>query len=182
MQALILTDLQQWMFRLPERQAQLPGLLIAIERLIEKFQAERAPIYDVRTVHKADRSTWSRLMLKYDYPCLLEGTADAAAIEGYSKPLEAREVIKTQQSAFLFTDFDDQLKKEGVTGLVIVGVFIDGCVGLTAAEAAQRGYEVTLVEDAIGHTNASLRGPLFRWLQEDFEMNVAARAAEVLVD
>jgi hypothetical protein len=34
-------------------------------------------------------------------------------------------------------------------------------------DAAQRRYEVTFVEDAIGHTEAHLREPLFDWLVND---------------
>ena len=74
MQALAIIDMQRWMFRLPERAAQLPALVPAINRLAVDFEASGLPVFNVRVVHKADRSTWSRLMLEYDYPCMIEGT------------------------------------------------------------------------------------------------------------
>lgn len=62
------------------------------------------------------------------------------------------------------------LRSDGVSRLVLTGVFVDGCVGLTAADAAQRGFEVTFIQDAIGQTDAELRAPLFKWLIEDYEL------------
>ena len=61
MQALAVINMQRWMFRLPERAAQLPTLVPAINKLAADFTAAALPVFDVRVVHKADRSTWSRL-------------------------------------------------------------------------------------------------------------------------
>ncbi len=171
--ALVIIDMQQWMFRLPERMTQVPALLSNITRLAAAFEASSLPIYDVRTEHKADRSSWSRLMLKYDYPCLLENTSGAAVVAGYIPPTNARKIIKTANCAFLRTDFEEQLRNDGVSRLVLTGVFVDGCVGLTAAGAAQRGFEVTFIEDGIGQTDAELRDPLLKWLIEDYELESA---------
>jgi nicotinamidase-related amidase len=38
----------------------------------------------------------------------------------------------------------------GIKKLVLVGYMAHVCISTTAREAAQRGYEVVLVEDAIG--------------------------------
>ncbi len=170
MQALVIIDMQRWMFRLPERLEQVPSLIAGIEKLTAAFEAAQRPIYDVRTIHKADRSTWSRLMLKYDYPCLLDGTPDAEPIDGYIPPKGASHIVKTANSAFVGTSFEEVLRNDRVTHLVLAGVFIDGCVALTATDAAQRGYEVTFIDDAIGHSEAHLRGPLFEWLMDDYEL------------
>src|SRR6267378_1542232 len=67
MQALAIIDMQRWMFRTPERAAQLPALVPTLNRLSARFDAAGHPVFDVRVIHQADRSTWSRLMLKYDY-------------------------------------------------------------------------------------------------------------------
>lgn len=170
MQALVIIDMQRWMIRRPERLEQVPFLVSNIERLTAAFEAVESPIYNVRTIHKADRTTWSRLMLKYDYSCLLEGTSDVEPIEEYYPPKIAIDICKTANSAFVDTSFHEVLQNDRVTHLVLCGVFIDGCVGLTAADAAQRGYEVTFIGDAIGHANAQLRGSLFEWLTDDYEI------------
>jgi nicotinamidase-related amidase len=64
------------------------------------------------------------------------------------------------------------LKAAGVTELALTGVFIDGCVGLTAADAAQRGFDVAFIENAIGHTRADRRSAILNWLAEDYELKI----------
>jgi nicotinamidase-related amidase len=176
MLGLVVIDMQKWMFRYPERKAQVPSLLRSINSLISSFGRARLPIFDVLTIHKPDRSTWSRLMKKYDYSCLIQGTEDAEPVDGYGAPPEAIRITKTTNSAFIGTDFDRELRAAGVTELVLAGVFIDGCVGLTAADAAQRGYNVTFMEDGIGHTEEGRRTLILDWLADDYELRVETTA------
>ncbi len=171
MLALVIIDMQRWMFRTPDRLAQVGTMLPVIESLASRFTQAKLPIYDVVTVHQPDRSTWSRLMLKYDYACLIEGTADVEPVEGYEAPPSAIRVVKTQNSAFLYTDFETTLRADGVTGLFLAGVFMDGCVGLTAADAAQRRFDVACVSDAIGHIDATMRPSMQKWLHHMYEID-----------
>jgi nicotinamidase-related amidase len=149
---------------------QLATMVPVINRLVADFSASGMPVFDVRVIHKADRTTWSRVMLKYDDPCLIEGTDDAAPVEGLDMPATALHIRKTANSAFLGTDFEQQLRALKVDKLVLTGAFIDGCVGLTAADAAQRGFEVVLVEDAIAHCNERHRATIFEWLVAMYEL------------
>jgi nicotinamidase-related amidase len=170
MQALAIIDMQRWMFRTPERAAQLPALVPMLNRLAARFDAAGHPVFDVRVIHQADRSTWSRLMLKYDYSCMIEGTSDAEPVDGLDMPAAARLIRKTENSAFYGTNFEEQLRALGVEKLLLAGAFIDGCVGLTAADAAQRGFEIVLVEDAIAHCNERRRATMFEWLTDMYEL------------
>jgi biuret amidohydrolase len=54
---------------------------------------------------------------------------------------------KTSHSAFTSTPIDLVLRSLGVTQLVVAGWATDACVGLTARDAADRGFETFLVED-----------------------------------
>ena len=171
MLGLVIIDMQKWMFRYPERAAQIDSLVANINAVAKVFERE-LPIFDVQTIHKADRSTWSRLMHKHDYPCLIEGTEDARLVDGYQLPERAVQITKSANSAFLGTSFETQLKAAGVTELALTGVFIDGCVGLTAADAAQRGFDVAFIENAIGHTRADRRSAILNWLAEDYELRI----------
>ncbi len=173
MQALAIIDMQRWMFRLPERAAQLAVVTPSINRLAAKFTAAGLPVFDVRVVHKADKSTWSRLMLKYDYACMIEGTADVDPVDGFDLPASARLVCKLANSAFLGTNFEEQLRALEVENLVLAGAFIDGCVGLTAADAAQRGFEVVLVEDAMAHRDERHRDMMVEWLVSMYQLTVS---------
>jgi nicotinamidase-related amidase len=179
MQALAIIDMQKWMFRYPERAAQLPPLINNINRLSNAFAAKGLLVFDIRTVHKANRSTWSRLMHKHDYACLIEGTEGADFVDGYRPPPDAVRLIKTANSAFLGTDFEAQLRAFRVTELVLAGVFGDGCVGLTAADAAQRRLDVVLVGDAIGYSKAERSATVLNWLVEDYELRLL-NAEEVM--
>src|SRR5216683_253360 len=126
MRALAIIDMQRWMFRLPERAAQLPSLVPTINRLAADFEASGLPVFNVYVVHKADRSTWSRLMLKYDYSCMIEGTADIELVDGLDMPASARLIRKTANSAFYGTNFEEQIRALGVDRLLLAGAFIDG--------------------------------------------------------
>jgi nicotinamidase-related amidase len=177
MHALAIIDMQRWMFRLPERAAQLPAVVPAINKLVIDFEASGLPIFNVRVVHKADRSTWSHLMKKYDYPCMIEGTSDIEPVDGFALPPSVQNIQKRANSAFLGTDFEQQLRNLDVKKLVLAGAFIDGCVGLTAADAAQRGFEVVIAEDATAHCDARHREMMFEWLIRMFELTVVKAEA-----
>ena len=55
---------------------------------------------------------------------------------------------KTGHSAFTSTPIDLVLRSLGVRQLVVGGWSTDACVGLTARDGADRGFDVFLVEDA----------------------------------
>ncbi|MGO4326900.1 isochorismatase family cysteine hydrolase [Cupriavidus sp. 2TAF22] len=52
------------------------------------------------------------------------------------------------QSGFANTDLDFQLKQQGVTHVVIVGLLANTCIESTSRFAMELGYHVTLVRDA----------------------------------
>jgi len=60
------------------------------------------------------------------------------------------EMIFSKRSASVFstTEIDDVLRRMGIEHLVFTGIVTDGCVELSARDAADRGYRVTLVSDA----------------------------------
>ncbi|MEU9385226.1 isochorismatase family cysteine hydrolase [Streptomyces sp. NPDC048279] len=65
-------------------------------------------------------------------------------------------------SGFANTDLDLQLKKHGVRKVVLIGMRANTCIESTVRFAAELGYEVTVVKDAIGsfgfpEMDASLR-------------------------
>jgi len=56
-------------------------------------------------------------------------------------------------SGFANTDLDLQLKKHGIHQLIVIGLRANTCIDSTVRYAAELGYEVTLVKDAIGSYN-----------------------------
>lgn len=169
--ALVIVDMQNWMFRLPERRVQKQTLITNISRLMAIFESVNFPIYNIRTEHKADRSTWSQIMLKYDCPCLLENTPDVEPVSGYHPSPSAIDVTKTTNSAFNRTDFHHKLQQNNVDRIILAGVLTDDCFGLTAADATQLGYNVLFIDDAICHSNLALHKPISRWLLDNIKLD-----------
>lgn len=72
------------------------------------------------------------------------------------------------QSGFANTDLDFQLKQQGVTHVIAVGLLANTCIESTARFAMEIGYHVTLVNDATAafsrdmmHAAHALNGPTF---------------------
>lgn len=65
-------------------------------------------------------------------------------------------VNKRSIGAFASTGIDHLLRSLGRTQLYLTGISTNMCVETTAREAADRGYAVTLVEDACATTHADL--------------------------
>jgi ureidoacrylate peracid hydrolase len=55
---------------------------------------------------------------------------------------------KTSASVFSTTDIESLLHRMKIDHLVITGLVTDGCVELSARDATDRGFRVTMVEDA----------------------------------
>ncbi|MDE0106664.1 MAG: cysteine hydrolase [Bryobacterales bacterium] len=65
-------------------------------------------------------------------------------------PAEGEPVlVKVSASAFNSSNLDAVLKNRSLSQLVCVGVSTSQCVDLTARDAADRGYDVVIVEDAV---------------------------------
>lgn len=75
---------------------------------------------------------------------------------------------KTTIGAFASTNIDSLLRALGCEQLYMTGVSTNMCVETTAREAADRGYGVTLVEDACGTTHEDLHQVTMRNFQRLF--------------
>lgn len=69
---------------------------------------------------------------------------------------------KTTIGAFASTGIDSLLRGMGIEHLAVTGISTNMCVETTAREAADRGYRVTLVEDACGTTHRELHESTMR--------------------
>jgi nicotinamidase-related amidase len=85
------------------------------------------------------------------------------------KPLPGEHVLrKTTIGAFASTGIDSLLRALGCEQIYLTGVSTNMCVETTAREAADRGYLVTLVEDACGTTHEDLLQATMRNFQRLF--------------
>ena len=67
------------------------------------------------------------------------------------EPLDSEVIIKNKAgiSAFQDTNLDRELKARGVTRLYIAGLLTNICLESTVRDAYDRGYQVTVVRDAV---------------------------------
>lgn len=97
----------------------------------------------------ADQQGWPVVHIQHVAPAAAPIFAKHVAIHAdvHQKPGH-RVVQKTAVSVFASTDLADQLKKEGITHLVICGLMTHACVAGAARDAVPAGFEVIVADDA----------------------------------
>lgn len=152
--ALLVIDLQHWFFKLPvfstpDGQAQLQSLISKTNELIDFFHSRRWLIVHVLTIHKRDGSTRDLWSKRNDSWVLMEGSEDVQELPDLHRYETDLEIIKTRSDAFLRTELEIVLRQLKVDTLVITGYSTNRCVGVTAAEACERDFDVFVSQDAI---------------------------------
>ena len=66
--------------------------------------------------------------------------------------------IKHYPNAFWKTDLEQYLKHNGITRLAVAGMMTHMCVSSTARAAMERGFEVTVIQDACATRALELNG------------------------
>lgn len=145
--ALVIIDMQKWFFRTEERRAKLDKIISSINELINFASSNSIPIYQVLTIHKEDKSTWNLVMKKHNFSALIEESEAAKLLENITFDESQELIIKTRQSTFIRTDFEENLRSKKIDTLILCGVFTHGCVGRTAIDAYERDFNVILSTD-----------------------------------
>ncbi|WP_213881542.1 cysteine hydrolase family protein [Pseudomonas sp. dw_358] len=162
--ALLILDFQVGLFHGPEPLFEKQRLLDNLNRLIAKARAADAPIFAVR--HTGPEGS----------PIAQGSPFWQLAAELEINPAHDRVFDKTAPSAFLGTDFANQLAAAEVGQLVIAGLKTQYCVDTNCRAAAALGWRPVLVSDAhscsdtpvlgareiIAHHNLTLGGPFAR--------------------
>lgn len=129
----------------------------AIQGLLYRFRALKSPIFFTqfgsRRADGSDLPLWARRINdmslatfeRLAYPEIEDSSA--SLIPALSPELGETILQKTTAGTLSSTDLDTRLKDLKVNTVVVCGVNTDVCVGQTARELADRGYEVLLVED-----------------------------------
>lgn len=155
--ALVLIDLQKGVFQRPL--APRPGeeALAAGKKLAQRFRTARANVVLVRVAFADDFSDAPGQAV--DQPMALppgglppDWTEFA---EGLVQPQDIT-ITKRQWGAFYGTELDLQLRRRGVSTIVLGGIATNFGVELTAREAWEHGYDVVLAEDACASVSVEL--------------------------
>ncbi|MFW5890893.1 MAG: cysteine hydrolase [bacterium] len=146
--ALVIIDMQQYFFRSEERREKLSELISYINELIDIAHHKNIPIYQILTIHKSDKSTWNIVMKRHNFSVLIEGSKEAKLLSEIKYDDSQKNIVKTRQSAFIRTNFEEELTEKNIDTLILCGVFTYGCVGRTAVDAYERDFNVIVAKEA----------------------------------
>jgi nicotinamidase-related amidase len=176
--ALILIDLQKGIVGMPTQPYSGPAVLDRGRELAERFRAAKAPVVLVNVAFSPNLA--DALKAPVDRPLAAppggfpEGWSDLA--DGLADPSDIR-ITKRQWGAFYGTELDLQLRRRGVTTVVIGGIATNMGVESTARAAHEHGYAVVLAEDATAAFSAEMHSFAFEHIFP--RLGRVTRAAEI---
>jgi len=153
--ALVVIDLQAGILARPVAPHTSADVLERSARMCERFRAVGAQVVLVRVSFAADGS--DVLSQPSDEPM-----PRGARPEGWdvlspalgSGPRDIK-ITKHQWGAFYGTELDLQLRRRGITTLVMCGISTNMGVESTARDAWERGYAIVFAEDAMASFDAA---------------------------
>jgi len=153
--ALVLIDLQRGIIAFPAEPRATAEVIANAVRLADSFRAAGAAVVLVHVAIGADGG--DRLRAQVDEPQpMRQLPTDFAEIVAELGPKEGDIVVtKRQWGAFYGTDLDLQLRRRGITTIVLGGIATNYGVESTARDGYERGYQLVLVEDAMSARSAS---------------------------
>jgi len=121
-------------------------ILPAVRREIRRARARNAPVLFLCDTHAPDDPEFRRMGWP---PHAVRGTLGALVVEILRPGRADRVIPKTSYSCFHNTELERTLRLLGITRLRLTGCVTHICVLFAAYEAALRGYDVEVVEDAV---------------------------------
>ncbi|MFF4690521.1 isochorismatase family protein [Streptomyces sp. NPDC001307] len=136
--ALVLVDLMERIVALPLEPRKGTEVLSAAEELAHAFRTAGAPV----------------VLVRVERPSVAEQPPGSSLVPGLRRSGDL-EVVKGTIGAFQGTGLDERLRERGVTTLVFGGIATNLGVESTARAAADLGYELVFVEDAMAAFTAA---------------------------
>jgi nicotinamidase-related amidase len=130
--------------------------------LAQRFRAAKAPVVLVNVAFSADFGDSLKAPVDRAPPTPPGGFPEGwtELVDGLAEPSDLK-VTKRQWGAFYGTDLDLQLRRRGVTTVVIGGIATNIGVESTARSAHEHGYGVVLIEDATTGRSAEMHAFAF---------------------
>lgn len=166
--ALVIVDMQRdflaadgWLAATGGDIAPLVAIVPAVARVLAWARAAGVHVLFTVEAHRPDLSDvpatklWrtARLGRAIGTPgplgrALVRGEPGSAIIAELAPRTGEPVVEKPGRSAFIASDFDQILRREGIRNLIFAGITTDGAVQCTLRDANDRGYECLLLADA----------------------------------
>lgn len=149
--ALVLIDLQNGITSLPILPHDGAAIVARSKALADKFRAAGAPVVLVNVAFAPDFADALQAPTDRAMPTPPGGyPADWADLaEGLAQPGDLF-VTKRQWGAFFGTELDLQLRRRGITTIVLGGIATNIGVESTARDAREHGYGLVIPEDITG--------------------------------
>jgi nicotinamidase-related amidase len=94
------------------------------------------------------------------------GSKDAQILDEVAPQGDEIVITKTCGGAFNGTNIEYVLRNLGIQHLIVVGVVTSGCVEVAVRDAADRGFQVLLIEDATATWSAEMQHAAMRAMDE----------------
>ncbi|WP_225768601.1 hydrolase [Inquilinus sp. Marseille-Q2685] len=157
--ALVLIDLQAGILAMPLAPRSGAEVLATAKTLAGRFRTAGALVVPVRVGWAADYADAPRQPVDRPMPRppggLPAGWSDL--VEGVAEPGDIV-VTKRQWGVFTGTELDLQLRRRGVTTIVLAGIATNFGVESTARSAWELNYAVVFAEDAMTSLSAEMHG------------------------
>ncbi|NUP49263.1 MAG: hydrolase [Catenulispora sp.] len=152
--ALVVIDLQNGIAAIPGEPIPSVDVIKNSVELAEAFRAQKLPVVLVRVTFAedgADMVPGRTEQVRPTRPRPEGWDQIVAELAGHAGDIV---VTKRNWSAFYGTDLDLQLRRRGVTQIVLAGISTSIGVDSTARAAHERGYNVTVAADAVTDSDA----------------------------
>jgi nicotinamidase-related amidase len=146
--ALVLVDLQRGIVSMPAAHP-VEDVIANAAQLVRAAHQRGAPIFPVRVAFSPDGGDALRLRTDAVGPPGPPPPGFADLVAELELPEDHIVITKRGWSAFYGTELDLQLRRRGITGLVIAGIATSLGVESTARSARDRAYNVTAAVDAM---------------------------------
>lgn len=154
--ALVVIDLQKGIVGMPTEPHTADAVVANAAQLADAFRANKMPIFLVRVTLSPDGKDALKPITDEQAPMNFPRTPDWADVVPAMGPKEGDMVItKRQWGAFYGTDLDMQLRRRGITTIVLCGIATNIGVESTARFAYEYGYQQIFAEDATAARSAA---------------------------
>lgn len=136
-------------------QAVLLVVDMQVDVMRNAWQAGRVVANAARTVERAREAGVPVIWVQHADEDLPYGTPGWEWVQELVPASGETRIHKNFNSSFEQTTLEDELAKLGATHLVLAGASTNWCIRATAYGALDRGYDLTLVEDA--HTTKTIQ-------------------------
>ncbi|MDD3183184.1 MAG: cysteine hydrolase [Alphaproteobacteria bacterium] len=146
------------------------NLLNRVPKCVVIARRSHMPVIYIQTIYSADKSDWPSAWR--DEPSWCSRFLQGAVSAKLAARLDVRDddivITKKRYSSFYNTTLDDILQNMNIDHLVLTGFAADVCVRQTGMDAYNRGYKLTLIEDAIEPQKEAKRAALsyLEWLTD----------------